>query len=220
MRLTILLILMISMLKAEAQTISLKTPVKFLALGDSYTIGESVDANSAWPYQLSESLQDKAVEVEKTHIIAKTGWRTDDLIHAIEAFELPNDFNLVSILIGVNNQYQGKVFSQYENELPLLFDLALKHCNNDTSRIFFVSIPDYYYTPFGLTSKEGELISEELASYNAFAKDFVQKMGVPFIDITPISQHRKTDLVAKDDLHPSAYQYSLWVEKIIKELGF
>lgn len=213
-------ILAMSVLNLGAQTISIKTPVKFLALGDSYTIGESIDPNSAWPYQLSESLQDQAIQVAKTKIIAKTGWRTDDLIQAIDAENLTSDYNLVSILIGVNNQYQAKSFSKYEKELPALFELALKHCNNDTSRIFFVSIPDYYYTPFGLSSEKGSSISKELETYNEFALVFAQNMGVPFIDITPISQERKDDLVAKDGLHPSAYQYELWVEKIMLEFGF
>ena len=220
MRCTFLVILVFSILNTRAQTISLETPVKFLALGDSYTIGESVDGKSAWPYQLSELLQDKAIRVGKTQIIAKTGWRTDDLIDKIKSTELHSDFNLVAILIGVNNQYQSKPFSQYENEFPVIFELALQKCNHDSSRIFIVSIPDYYYTPFGLTSKKGNTISEELSAYNTFAKSFADQMGVPFVDITPISQKREEKLVATDGLHPSAFQYKLWVEKIIQELDF
>jgi len=211
-------LLLISFAPIMAQNITLKSPVKFLALGDSYTIGESVEASKNWPHQLVDSLIGHGVNAEKPQVLATTGWRTDDLMNAVSNSHLASNFNLISISIGVNNQYQGKPFSQFEKELPLLFSQALKHCNNDTSRIFLVSIPDYYFTPFGLSSKKGKTISIELDQYNAFMKQFAEKMQVSFIDITSISRNRDEKLIAKDGLHPSAYQYSAWVSEMLKSI--
>lgn len=211
-------LLLISFAPIMAQNIPLKSPVKFLALGDSYTIGESIEASKNWPNQLVDSLIANGVKTEKPVVLATTGWRTDDLMNAINNSHLASNFNLVSISIGVNNQYQGKSFSQFEKELPLLFSQALRYCSNDTTRIFFVSIPDYYFSPFGLSSQKGSSISSELDQYNAFVKQFAEKMNVPFIDITPISRNRDENLIAKDGLHPSIYQYSKWVSEILKSI--
>jgi lysophospholipase L1-like esterase len=211
-------LLFISIVPIMAQNITLKSPVKFLALGDSYTIGESVEASKNWPHQFIDSIKAKGVNAENPVVLATTGWRTDDLMNAINNSHLASDFNLVSISIGVNNQYQGKPFSQFEKELPLLFSQALRHCNNDTTRIFFVSIPDYYFTPFGLSSKKGKTISADLDQYNAFIKLFAEKMHVPFIDVTPISRNRDEHLTAKDGLHPSAFHYSKWVSEMLKSI--
>lgn len=201
-----------------AQNIMLKSPVKFLALGDSYTIGESIEASENWPHQFIDSIKASAIEAESPVVLATTGWRTDDLMNAVNNSYLASNFNLISISIGVNNQYQGKPFSQFEKELPLLFGQALRHCNNDTTRIFFVSIPDYYFTSFGFSSKKGKTISSDLDQYNSFTKQFAEKMHVPFIDVTPISRNRDEHLTAKDGLHPSAFQYSKWVSEMLKSI--
>ncbi|MDP4844516.1 MAG: SGNH/GDSL hydrolase family protein [Salibacteraceae bacterium] len=201
-----------------AQKITLKSPVKFLALGDSYTIGESVGAKENWPHQFIDSINASGIEAENPVVLATTGWRTDDLMNAINDSHLASNFNLVSISIGVNNQYQGKPFSLFETELPVLFGQALRHCNNDTTSIFFVSIPDYYFTPFGLSSKKGKTNSTELDQYNTFMNQFAEKMHVPFIDVTSISRNRDEHLTAKDGLHPSAFQYSKWVSEMLKSI--
>ncbi len=211
-------LLLVSSALSIAQNISLKSPVKFLALGDSYTRGESVGAKENWPHQFIDSIKASGIEAENPVVLATTGWRTDDLMNAINDSHLASNFNLVSISIGVNNQYQEKHFSQFETELPLLFGQALRHCNNDTTSIFFVSIPDYYFTPFGLSSKKGKTISTELDQYNAFMKQFAEKMHVPFIDVTPISRNRAEHLTAKDGLHPSAFQYSKWVSEMLRSI--
>ena len=161
-------LLFVSSALCMAQKITLKSPVKFLALGDSYTIGESVGAKENWPHQFIDSINASGIEAENPVVLATTGWRTDDLMNAINDSHLASNFNLVSISIGVNNQYQGKPFSLFETELPVLFGQALRHCNNDTTSIFFVSIPDYYFTPFGLSSKKGKTNSTELDQYNTF----------------------------------------------------
>jgi len=209
-------LLLISFAPIMAQNITLKSPVKFLALGDSYTIGESVEASKNRPHQLVDSLIGHGVNAEKPQVLATTGWRTDDLMNAVSNSHLASNFSLISISIGVNNQYQGKPFSQFEKELPLIFSQALRHCSNDTTRIFFVSIPDYYFSPFGLSSQKGAKISAEIDQYNSFIKHFAEKMNVSFIDITAISRNRDEKLTAKDGLHPSVYQYSAWVSKVLE----
>ncbi|MCB9235593.1 MAG: SGNH/GDSL hydrolase family protein [Bacteroidia bacterium] len=192
-------------------------PVRFLALGDSYTIGESVATNNRWPLQLANQLKASSVQVDTLQIIATTGWTTRDLLNGISAANPPENFNLVSLLIGVNNQYQGKNFHQYLSEFPLLLNQAIRLAGGDTSAVFVVSIPDYAYTPFG-GGNAG--ISSEIDQYNAAAQEMCGQYGIPFIDITPISREglQRPELVARDGLHPSGIQYREWVELIRAKL--
>jgi lysophospholipase L1-like esterase len=194
--------------------------VKFLALGDSYTIGESVAENERWPVQLAACLRDKGLEVGAPKIIATTGWRTDDLKRAIIAAKLSNDYNIVSLLIGVNNQYQGKTAEAYAPEFEELLKMSIAFAGNDKSKVFVVSIPDYGYTPFGRLKQA--TISKEIDEFNKFNKSISEKYGIRYFNITDISRKGFDDpaLVAEDGLHPSGKQYAQWVEMICRKLIF
>lgn len=191
---------------------------RYLALGDSYTIGESVIEKGRWPVQLKDSLIARGASFEDFKIIATTGWRTDDLSKAMDEANLENNYNLVSLLIGVNNQYQGKSVEQYKPEFETLLNRAVTIAGGKKSNVFVVSIPDYAYTSFG-QSRDSEKISKELKLFNEACKQITINNDIKHIDITPISFGGIEDasLVASDGLHPSAVQYTRWVEKILAE---
>jgi acyl-CoA thioesterase I len=191
---------------------------KFLSLGDSYTYGESVPSNEKFHVQLYEAINDDYTWTEPTDI-AQTGWRTDDLLNAISEAKLDYNYDFVTLLIGVNNQYQGRPFSQYEKEFITLLDSSILFAQSDPNHVFVLSIPDYYFTPFGQEQK-GEWVSEEIDRYNAYAKSVCDSLHVSFIDITPISRRgiEEPELIANDGLHPSGVQYKLWVEKLLMEM--
>ena len=196
--------------KAENQ--SKLAPIKYLALGDSYTIGQGVEMNKNWPIQLTKKLGENGFSIEKSDIIAKTGWETTDLLKALadSTFE---DYNLVSLLIGVNNQYANQPFGTYTIEFDLLLRQAIELVGSD--RVFVVSIPDYGVTPLG-KSKEKK-IALELDAYNDYASTKCQTLNVPFINITKLSRRLgdTNNALATDSLHPSESQYRAWVEKIL-----
>ena len=195
------------------------SPLSYLALGDSYTIGESVVASGRWPNQLKDSLKSLEIYIDTVTIIAETGWRTDNLkleMCSNDKF----DFDLVSLLIGVNNQYQGQSAESYEQEFEELLNLALDRAGGDVKKVFVLSIPNYGYTPFGVGNKE--VITNDLAKYNEINKRITTAKGVWYFDITPISEGSLTDtsLVAHDQLHPSAKQYGSWVAEIMRDQLF
>lgn len=194
-------------------------PIKFLALGDSYTIGESVKEEERWPEQLATALRAKGYSVEKPRIIATTGWRTDQLKKAIADANLKPEYNLVSLLIGVNNQYQGKSAESYAPEFEELLNIAIQLAGGKKENVFVVSIPDYGFTPFGKPKQEQ--ISKALDEFNAINKKITEAAGIQYFHITDISRKgfEQPDLVAEDKLHPSGMQYKLWVERIIKNLN-
>lgn len=193
--------------------------IKYLALGDSYTIGQGVDESERWPIQLAAKLNSIDTIIAETKIIAKTGWTTNNLLNAIENENIEG-YDLVSVLIGVNNQYRGQDFAIYEKEFDSLLNIAIDIARNK-EMVFVVSIPDYGVTPFGQAN--AEKIAQELDEYNAYAKGSCEKHDIPFIDITEISRQMGSNygVLAKDNLHPSGNQYRNWVEKIypvVKEL--
>jgi lysophospholipase L1-like esterase len=195
--------------KAETQTTN--EPIQYLALGDSYTIGQGVDTLDRWPNQLSSKLEQDGYTIEKTDIIAQTGWKTSDLLNAIENSNLEN-YNLMSLLIGVNNQFSGIPFEIYANEFDELINQMIDAVGSN--RIFVVSIPDYGVTPFG--SNNSETIAQELDDYNEYARSRCQALNIPYINITEISRTlgASDGALASDNLHPSGIQYAEWVEKI------
>lgn len=201
-----------------AQSITKKIPIKFLALGDSYTIGESVTESERWPVQLINELMKQGYDTEYPKIIATTGWRTDDLKRAIHDTHPAEDFTLVSLLIGVNNQYQGKSVNNYEAEFEELLKIGIEHAGGDKSKVFVVSIPDYGFTPFGKANQVS--ITKALDKFNAVNKSITEKYGIKYFNITDISRKAFQDpeLVATDGLHPSGKMYSQWVELILKGL--
>ena len=192
--------------------------VKMLALGDSYTIGESVPENERWPVQLITQLKSQGLKAESPLIIAKTGWRTDQLADAIQKANLKSDFNLVSLLIGVNNQYQGKSVVDYEPEFKSLLETALKLAGGKKDHVIVLSIPDYGFTPFG-TPKKNE-ITTALDKFNFANRKITEAYGISYVDMTEISRRglEQPILVASDGLHPSGKMYSLWVEKILSTI--
>lgn len=201
-----------------AQNLRIDQPVRFLALGDSYTIGQSVAVQDRWPQQLYDSLAARGYQMDSLEIIAQTGWRTDNLTGAMAAAQLDSNYTLVSLLIGVNNQYQGGSAAGYELPFELLLQAAIGLAGGDKERVFVLSIPDYGYTPFGQNNTAQ--ISMGINSFNAVNKQIAQQYGVPYFDITPISRQGLTDpsLVASDGLHPSGKMYREWVRLILASL--
>lgn len=201
---------------AMAQLI-IEDNVRFLALGDSYTIGESVVASERWPAQLIDSLSARGLEYIDCNIIAVTGWRTDNLKDAIDHAKIKAEYSLVSLLIGVNNYYQGKSVESYKPEFEALLKMAIDIAGGKKSRVFVLSIPDYGYTPFGKSNQEK--ISKGIDAYNAANEAIAQKLDVKYINITDITRRglAEPDLVAFDGLHPSGKMYSEWVKRIVDQ---
>lgn len=191
------------------------SPIRYLVLGDSYTIGESVSYNERWPTILKDSLIQQGYSVDTLAYIARTGWRTDNLKQGIATQQPDSNYNLVSLLIGVNNQYQNRDFNQYKAEFLPLLHQAIALAQGSTKQVFVVSIPDYAFTPFG-GNKYKKGISDELDEYNDYAKHICDSVGIPFYDITPISRSGKSGYVANDGLHPSGKQYNDWVNYILQ----
>ncbi len=191
-------------------------PVEFLALGDSYTFGESVPRSDRWPAQLVFDLRANGVEVSEPEIIAVTGWATDQLIAAIAEAPVPdNAYNLVSLQIGVNNQFRNYPIAQYETEFAELLQTAVDFAGGDAERVIVLSIPDYAVTPIG-QGLNPQKISTEIDNYNSIAKRQTEEAGATFFDITGISRGADEDrsLLAPDLLHPSGFQYRLWVDLV------
>jgi lysophospholipase L1-like esterase len=188
---------------------------KYLALGDSYTIGERVDVLLKFPVQLIVRLNYEKIELDP-QIIAKTGWTTDELLEAIEEEAPSDDFDLVTLLIGVNNQYRGRDVDNYRQEFQVLLNKAVEFAKAEKDRVIVLSIPDYGVTPFG--QKKGQrAIAEEIDQYNAINREISEQAGVNYIDITEISREALTKryLIAQDELHPSGEMYGLWVDKMM-----
>jgi poly(3-hydroxybutyrate) depolymerase len=191
---------------------------KILALGDSYTIGESVCDTCRFPEQLKERLISEYADRDEfsLQIIAQTGWNTTDLKNAITTAEPAINFDLVTLLIGVNNQFQGKPFEVYETEFAELVDSAISLVGDDASKLIVVSIPDYAFTPFGQNFNP-TATSAELVLYNDFAKEYCESVGLSYVYITDITQQglETPSLVASDGLHPSELAYTKFVERIL-----
>lgn len=190
---------------------------KILSLGDSYTIGESVCLDCRFPAQLKDSLSNTLNSSFYLDIIAQTGWTTTNLINSINSNNPATDFDLVTLLIGVNNQYQGKLFSIYEEEFPQLVNTAIQIASGSTNKVIVVSIPDYAYTPFGQNSSNAVSISNEIDIYNSFAENYCLQNNISFVNITDITREGlvNPELVALDGLHPSELAYSRFVERIL-----
>ena len=214
----LLAILLLFSTYGMAQKLIIKEEVKFLALGDSYTIGESVAASYRWPVLLVDSLQKHGVDCLQPKIIATTGWRTDNLKNAIGKAKLKGQYNLVSLLIGVNNYYQGKSADSYAPEFEELLLMAIKLAGGVKTSVFVLSIPDYGYTPFGKENQSK--ISEGIDAFNAINKSISEKLGVKYYSITDISRRglSEPELVAPDGLHPSEKMYSEWVQRILDDI--
>jgi len=187
----------------------------YLALGDSYTIGESVAESGRWPVQLAHALRAEGIALADPRIIATTGWTTDELEWGIDSAEPLGTFDLVSLLIGVNNQYRNRSAVAYGGEFHTLLLRAIRHARGRADRVLVLSIPDWGVTPFARNDKrDAGTIGGEIDAFNAAAQKICAKEGVAFVDITPISRERGADaeMLAADGLHPSAAMYTLWTQ--------
>ncbi|WP_460672954.1 SGNH/GDSL hydrolase family protein [Larkinella ripae] len=195
----------------------------YLALGDSYTIGESVPAADRWSVQLAGLLRKDGVDLGDPDLIARTGWTTAELSDAIKSSGNQKTYALVSLLIGVNNQYRGQDVGRYRTEFQALLKTATRFAGNQPGRVFVLSIPDWGVTPYAAgAGRDRSQIAKEIDAFNAVAQEECQKAGIAYVDITPISR-TATDAtqIADDGLHFSGKQYRQWAEKslpVVKKL--
>lgn len=187
--------------------------IAYLALGDSYTHGEAVDAAGRWPAQLAAALRAGGIALADPRIVATTGWTTDELGAAMDAAGPLGDHGFVSLLIGVNNQYRGRPVDDYAAEFARLLDRAIGLAGGRAGRVLVLSIPDWGVTPFGQASgRDTAAIARDLDAYNAAAAAGCARRGVAFVDITGASRTlgARPDRIAGDGLHPSALAYADW----------
>ena len=204
----------------DVPTTPIAKTINYLALGDSYTIGQSVCETCRYPEQLKTRLTTIYPETSfSLKVIARTGWTTRDLMSSINSQSLEQNYDLVTLLIGVNNQYQHQDFSVYKKEFPELLNKAIALAKGNNKNVIVLSIPDYVYTPFakGYDETMKAKISAEIEEYNRFAENFCNTKEVQFISITSITQQGliNPSLVASDGLHPSETAYKLFVDKIL-----
>ena len=191
----------------------------FLALGDSYTIGESVPIYESFPYQTVQLLRNKGMSVHAAEIIAKTGWTTDELMAGIEKTTFAQPYNIVTLLIGVNNQYRGKDPSMYEQEFEKLLKKAIAFAGGNQQHVFVLSIPDWGATPFA-ASRDRVKIGKEIDLFNTINKKITDAAGISYVSITAGSREATSNalLVAKDGLHPSGIEYGRWAKKLTEAI--
>ncbi|SFC63058.1 SGNH/GDSL hydrolase family protein [Flavobacterium phragmitis] len=196
--------------------------INYLALGDSYTIGQSVCETCRFPEQLKTSLRSMSSSNISLKIIATTGWTTSNLLSAIESQKPESNYDLVTLLIGVNNQYQHRSFSVYEKEFPELVNKAIILAKGDRKNVVVISIPDYAYTPYGkaLSGDQSATISAEIDKYNTFAENYCNNNQIAFVSITDITRLglSNPNLVASDGLHPSETAYKMFVERMMPKI--
>lgn len=193
-------------------------PRRFLALGDSYTIGEGVAADECWPAQLARRLRARGIAIDEPEIIAQTGWSADELIAAMDAAQFSPPYALVTLLIGVNNQYQGRDLANYHDEFSTALDRAITLAGNRADRVIVVSIPDWGMTGFARAQeRDANKVAVEIDAFNATARAIATARGATFVDITAISREDggATAMLVEDGLHPSLAQYALWTEEIL-----
>lgn len=193
-------------------------PIRFLALGDSYTIGEAVPESERWPVQLAALLRASGVQVAEPEIIATTGWTTDELSAGIERVNPQGPFELVSLLIGVNNQYRGRSVDEYRAEFVTLLNRAVNFAGGEPQRVLVLSIPDWGVTPFA-KPEDRTRIASEIDAFNAVNREETARAGARYVDVTPISRRAadEPNLIASDGLHPSGQMYAEWAKLALLE---
>jgi lysophospholipase L1-like esterase len=192
--------------------------MRYLALGDSYTIGESVATEERWPVQLAALVGERGVRLAEPVIVARTGWTTDELMAGIERPEPDGPFDLVSLLIGVNNQYRGGDLETYRAEFRALLAQAIEFAGGDPSRVIVLSIPDWGVTPFA-QGRDRARIAAEIDRFNRVNRQETEAAGARYVDVTPVSRQAADDeaLLAADRLHPSGEMYALWAQLVLPE---
>lgn len=191
------------------------TDIRFLALGDSYTIGESVPEPDRWPNQLAKLLEGNDFQAEVT-FIARTGWTVKELWEGIQANPPDGKYDMVSLLIGVNDQYRGYPSDGYREDFRFMLGRAIEYAGGDPKRVVVLSIPDWGFTPFA-ADRDTEPISLQIDEFNAINLEETQKTGAHYVDVTVISRMAMDDfeLLAGDRLHPSGKMYAMWAEKTL-----
>ena len=190
-------------------------PLRYLALGDSYTIGESVEEAERFPNQLASLLANEGVTVD-VKIIARTGWTTDELWRGIQAEVVEPPYDMVSLLIGVNNQYRGRGLEEYREGFIFLLNKAIEYAGGDVKRVVVFSIPDWGVTPFAY-GRDTTQIANEIDAFNKVNLEESTKAGVHYVDVTPSSRLALNDktLIASDGLHPSGKMYAEWAKSAL-----
>ncbi len=198
---------------------------RYLALGDSYTIGESVEEMERWPVQLAMLIAEKRIDILMPTIIAKTGWTTDELDAAIDREKPTGPFDIVSLLIGVNNQYRSRSPEEYREQFKGLLQRAIGFAGSNVKRVIVLSIPDWGVTPFA-KGRNVAKIAQEIDRFNAINREEAGRAGAHYIDVTPVSREATQDasLIALDGLHPSDKMYAEWARlalpKALEALGW
>ena len=189
--------------------------MKYLALGDSYTIGEGVPRDGRWPELMARALRAEGIALEDPRIIAKTGWTTDELATAIDCEEPLGHFDFATLLVGVNNQYRGRSVAEYRGEFAELLRRAIRFAGTDAGRVMVLSIPDWGVTPFARAEKRDPAqVAAEIDAFNAAARQVAEQHGVAFVDITGTSREcgGEDAMLVADKLHPSAAMHALWAD--------
>lgn len=186
----------------------------FLALGDSYTVGEGVSYEESWPSQFVDYAMERGIDFKNPELIAQTGWKTYDLLNAIKSSNLSVKYDFISLLIGVNNQFNSRPLSEFEDDLNEILT-EINYLKKGNSKVIVISIPDWGYSPYG-SNYDRERISDEIDQFNNILKKFSEQNNLNFVDVTQISRLaiKEPNLIAKDNLHPSELMYSEWVKKI------
>jgi lysophospholipase L1-like esterase len=209
------------MIPAHTEKISENSKYRYLALGDSYTVGESVPADDCYPVQVVRMLRESGFHFAYPEIIAVTGWTTVDLLRALSARVVPEQpFNVVSLLIGVNNEYQGRSLTEYEEEFTRLLKKARQLAGGLASHVIVLSIPDYGLTPFGRALPGHDMISSRIDSFNEANRKISERHQARYLDITTESRMIgiRQELVAQDGLHYSGLEYAAWAAKLAAEM--
>jgi lysophospholipase L1-like esterase len=201
---------------APMNTTNTEYPFRFLALGDSYTIGQGVDESDRWPIQLAAALRERSIQISDPEIVARTGWTTADLLRGIEEVGELGQYDLVSLLIGVNDQFQGLAIEGYRERFRGLLAIAVKAAGGRAERVIVLSIPDWSFTPFAEMVERRE-VSTEINMFNEVGREESELAGVHFFNITSMTRPiiYDEDLIADDGLHYSAKMYAMWVEAIL-----
>ena len=191
-----------------------ESPYSFIALGDSYTIGEGVNEDERWPNQFVDVAYENGVDFDQPMIIAETGWKTYDLLNAINQTNFTKKYDYISLLIGVNNQFNSRPIDEFEEDLNKLMD-EMKRIKKNDGNIIIISIPDWGYTPFG-QSNDMSNISEKINLFNSSLRKFASTNDLKYVDVTEISRRaiNEPDLITNDNLHPSGIMYLEWAKKI------